>query len=272
MAISALVTDLDGTFWSTEMTLNDASVDTVALLDEHDIPFVIATGRRAQSTLGGLRPVGLSDRPTILMNGALVRDRLDGPSFHRSLIAAADAQRTREIFQSHGLEPLIYIDDPERDVLAGPNAAAAEGYIGDAPGVHKVDDLTVAMADVPITGFGAFGYRQDFLARIQSDIESEGLASAIISPSHYEQDYGLMVQGTGVDKATGLDAYCERHGVDRDGLAVVGDGLNDVGMLSTAAIAIVPTNAPVEVQAIADALIEPNELGGWKQIPSILGM
>ena len=81
-----------------------------------------------------------------------------------------------------------------------------------------------------------------------------------------------MVQGRGVDKSTGLDALCERHGIDRNRLAVVGDGFNDIGMLSTAAIAIVPNNAPDEVQALADAIIEPNELGGWKQIPAIVGM
>ena len=272
MTISALVTDLDGTFWSPEMTLHDASVQTVARLDEHGIPFVIATGRRAQSTLGGLGPLGLADRPAILMNGALARDRLDGPSFHRSLIAPKDAQRLREIFMSHGLEPLVYIDDLERDVLVAPSAAASEGYIGNAPGIHHVDDLAAAMAQAPVTGFGAFGYRSDFLTGIQSEIEREGLASAIISPSHYEQDHGLMVQGAGVDKATGLDALCVRHDIDRQNLAVVGDGLNDIGMLASAAIAIVPNNAPTEVQALAHAVIEPNELGGWKQIPEILGM
>ena len=272
MEIDALVTDLDGTFWATDMTLHPESVQAVARVDAAGIPFVVATGRRAQSTLAGLGPLSLADRPAILMNGALARDQLEGPSFHRSAVTTEDALRIRDIFVAHDLEPLVYIDDPTEDLLAAPNVSAGETYVGTAPGVRHVQDLAESIAESIVIGFGAFGFAHDHLARLKEGIEAEALASVFISPSHYEGDHGIMVQGRGVDKSTGLDALCERHGIDRNRLAVVGDGFNDIGMLSTAAIAIVPNNAPDEVQALADAIIEPNELGGWKQIPAILGM
>lgn len=272
MDIDALVTDLDGTFWTTDMTLHQASIDAVASLDTAGVRFVIATGRRAQSTLGGMVPLGLADRPAILMNGALARDRLDGPSFHRSAIATQDAAKIRDIFVDHALEPLVYIDDPHEDVLAAPGVSAGESYLGNAPGVRRVEDLGLAIEQSVVIGFGAFGFGIDHLRAVKAKIDTEAIATAFISPSHYEGDHGIMVQGNGVDKATGLDAYCERHGLDRTKLAVVGDGFNDVGMLESAAIAIVPTNAPQEIQALANALIEPNEVGGWLAIPEILGM
>jgi len=272
MEISALVTDLDGTFWATDMTLHAASINTAESLAKADIPFIIATGRRAQSTLAGMNRLQMSHLPAILMNGALVRDRLDGTSFYRSAIPSLDAERIREIFLAHDLEPLVYIDHPDRDVLAAPNVSAGEGYVQTAPGVRHVDDLGEAMAEADVIGFGAFGYSLEQLSGIQRAILAESLASSFISPSHYEGDQGIMVQGAEVDKATGLDVYCERHNLDRTKLAVVGDGFNDVGMLKTAAIAIVPTNAPPEVRGVADALIAPNEEGGWEQIPAILGL
>ncbi len=272
MEIDALVTDLDGTFWAPDMTLHPASVDAVAQLDASDIRFVVATGRRALSTLGGLGPAGLADRSAILMNGALVRERLDGPSFHRSTVNTADARRVHDLFVSHDLEPLVYIDDLDADLLATTHASAGESFLASAPGIRRVDDLAQAISSAAVTGFGAFGYAHDHLSRLKADIEAEELASVFISPSHYEGDHGIMVQGNGVDKATGLDALCDRLDLDRNRLAVVGDGFNDVGMLSSAAIAIVPNNAPSEVQAIADVLIEPNEQGGWSEIPGIVGV
>lgn len=272
MDFSAVVTDLDGTFWSTAMTLHSATIEAVERIDQAKLPFVIATGRRAQSTLGGMIPLQMTERPCILMNGALVRDRLVDPSFHKDSIPQDDALQTISIFGEHGLEPLVYIDHPEEDVLAGPNVAAGESYLSVAPGINHVPALDAAVAASDVIGFGAFGYTKDLLESIQGQIIDAGLASAIISPSHYEGDHGIMVQGSGVDKATGLDAYCLRHGLDRSRLVAVGDGFNDVGMLESAAVAIVPTNAPAEVQALADVLIAPNEEGGWAQIPEILGL
>lgn len=272
MDIEALVTDLDGTFWATDMSLHAASLETVARLDAAEVPFIIATGRRAQGAMSGIVPLGLQDRAAVLMNGALVRDRLDGPSFHQSAIPNHNALAIRNIFVAHDLEPLVYIDDPAEDLLAAPDASAGESFLGKAPGVRRVDDLVQAIEASTVIGFGAFGYTHEHLSLIQGEIEGRGLASVFISPSHIEGDQGIMVQGANVDKSTGLDALCERHGLDRTKLAVVGDGFNDFAMLRSAALAIVPNNAPPEIQAIADVVIEPNESGGWKVIPDIIGV
>jgi len=43
-------------------------------------------------------------------------------------------------------------------------------------------------------------------------------------------------------------------------------------MLRNAKIGIVPNNAPPEIREIADAIIEPNEEGGWGQISDIVGL
>lgn len=272
MAIKTVVTDLDGTFWSTEMTLHSETVGAVTILDNAGIGLVIATGRRAQSTLMGLRPAGLCSRPSILMNGALVRQRLDGPSFHVSPIETADALRATKLFRDFGLEPLVYVDDPTRDLLAAPNVSAGAEFLASAPGVRHVDDLDEAMKASSVIGFGAFGFAKSMLVELAARIEDDGVGTAIINASHYEGDYGIMVQARDIDKATGLQAMSERGILDLSATAAVGDGFNDVGMLSAAALAIVPNNAPSEVQELADVLIEPNEQGGWKAIPEIIGL
>ena len=272
MHVDALITDLDGTFWSPTMEIHPESMAVVSALDDCDVPFVVATGRRAQGALKGLVPVGLHNRPAILMNGALARDTLAGDSFLVDGISYEQANEILGVFRSVDLEPVVYIDHPTTDMLVGPGSAAGEEYLASASGYERVESLDASLTDSSIIGFGAFGYAYELLAPIAEQVNGDALATAIIGVSHFEGDHGIMIQAHAVDKWTGITAWCERANVDLGRLAVVGDGHNDIDMLTGAKIAIVPSNAPDEIKALADAIIEPNEEGGWEQIPGILGM
>ncbi len=270
--IDALVTDLDGTFWATDMAVHPATLDAVAQLDAAGVPLLVATGRRAQGTLAGLVPAGLGDRPAIMMNGALARDRVDGPSFLTEAMATDDVESVIAAFAEVGLEPLAYVDHPNEDLVAGPNASAGADYLGRARGVRHVADLLDTLRSEPVIGFGAFGFSKDLLQPLADQINEAGWANALLGESLIEGGWGIMLQASGIDKQTGIEAWCAREGIDPTRLAVVGDGGNDVLMLEHARIAIVPTNAPDEIRALASVEIAPNEEGGWKDIPGILGL
>jgi len=272
MHVDALITDLDGTFWAPSMDIHPESMAVVRALDDRDVPFVVATGRRAQGALKGLTPAGLHNRPAILMNGALARDTLAGESFLVDGISPEHSTELLKVFREAELEPVAYIDHPTTDMLVGPGSAAGDAYLASAIGYERVGSLDESLADAPVIGFGAFGYPYDLLSPIADRINNEALATAIIGVSHFEGDHGIMIQAHEVDKWTGIEAWCERARIDPARLAVVGDGHNDIEMLRGAKIAIVPSNAPEEIRALADAIIEPNEQGGWEQIPSIVGM
>lgn len=272
MTVEALITDLDGTFWAPDMSIHPNSLDVVAHLDSYEVPFVVATGRRAQGALRGLTPAGLDDRPAILMNGALARDSVRGESFLVDAIATEHALAVVEIFERFGLEPIVYVDHPESDMVIGPRPSAGNDYLAHAPGVRSVPSVSEAVRSAETIGFGAFGYPRSLLDPIANTINSEKLATAIVAVSHFEGDHGLMIQAHEVDKQTGIAAWCARHGVELSCVAAVGDAHNDIDMLRAAAIAIVPSNATDEIKALADVIIPPNEEGGWEQIPSILGL
>lgn len=254
------------------MQIHEASMAAVDAFDAANIGFVIATGRRAQSALQGLAPKGLDARPGILMNGALARDVLAGESFLVDAITQDDAAAVLDVFRSGNLEPVAYVDHPTTDMLVGPGGAAGEEYLSKTVGYIHVDSLDDAMPQHGVIGFGAFGFDYEQLEPIANHINETGLATAIIGLSLFEGKHGLMIQGRAVDKQTAIVAWCERHGVDPTRLAVVGDGHNDIQMLSNAHIAIVPSNAAPEILALADAVIAPNEEGGWEQIPDIIGL
>lgn len=272
MRIDAVVTDLDGTFWASDMSVHDSTRAAVSALDRHGIPLVIATGRRAQGALVGLRRSGYHDRPGILMNGALVRERLDGPSFVVERMEPGHAQQVLDAFLRRDLEPIVYVDDDDHDMLVGERPAAGGDYVSTSPGIRRVADLSAELGSRDVIGFGAFGFDLDRLAPIADDINGEQLATAILGRSLIEGGHSLMVQATGIDKQTGIEAWCARTGVSPSRLAVLGDAGNDELMLRAAAVAIVPNDAPDEIQALADHVIDPADIGGWRVVPELLGL
>jgi len=272
MPVEALITDLDGTFWAPDMSIHPSSLEVVAMLDAQAVPFVVATGRRAQGALRGLVPAGLDDRAAILMNGALARDSARGESFLVDAISTRDALDVVGIFEQAGLEPIVYVDHPETDMVIGPRPSAGKQFLASAPGVRSVSSVSQVVASTATIGFGAFGFPKPMLDSIAHSINAEKLATAIVAVSHFEGDHGLMIQAHDVDKQTGISAWCTRHGIEASRVAAVGDAHNDIEMLRAAAIAIVPSNANDEIKALADVIIPPNEEGGWEQIPSILGL
>ena len=245
---------------------------TVARLDENGIPFVIATGRRGRGTRHGLEPYGLGDRPAILMNGAIVRETLDGKSIAAIAIPPDAALGVLELFREGNLEPAVYVDHPENDMLIGEGAAAGEAYLSTTVGFERVDSVERAMAASTVIGFGAFGFPYELLDPICSAINDAALAAAVIGVSLIEGGHGIMVQPHEVHKQVGIETWCAHAGIDPTRLAVIGDGHNDIEMLEAAKIAIVPDNAPPEILELADATIPPNEDGGWEEIPDLLGL
>lgn len=270
MHVDAVFSDLDGTFWSPHMAIHKNSLAVVEALDDHGIPFVIATGRRARGAHHGLAEYGLGSRPAILMNGALVRSTLDGDTI--SVVEIEQSEAVLDIFRANDLEPVLYVDHPENDMVFGETIAASDAYLSTTVGYERVDNVDEIVADAAVIGFGAFGFPLSLLEPIEAAINDSALATAVVGVSHIEGGHGIMVQAHKVDKQVGIEAWCTATGVDVSQIAVVGDGHNDIEMLEAAKIAIVPDNAPPEILKLADAVIPPNEAGGWEEIPGILGL
>ncbi len=275
MSISAVVTDLDGTFWARDMSIHPETHRAVERLDAAGVPLLVATGRRALGALSGLAPAGYGDRPGIAMNGAIVRDQLDGPSFLVEPIEASAVDEMFGIFEASGLEPLVYVDRTDADMIVGAAPAAGAGYLESAPGVERHPTTSALRSQVQrevVIGLGAFGFPEAQIQPVADEVNARSLATAIVSPALFENGYGLMIQGLGIDKWTGIVAWCERHDLDPGRIAALGDGMNDIDMMTHAHVAIAPNNAVEAVLAIADHHIEPNENGGWSPVPDLLGL
>lgn len=62
----------------------------------------------------------------------------------------------------------------------------------------------------------------------------------------------VNITDSGSSKGRGLEALCSHQGISSEQVCAIGDGLNDISLLSTAGLAIAMQNAPDELKAVAD--------------------
>ena len=80
----------------------------------------------------------------------------------------------------------------------------------------------------------------------------------------------IEVLQQGVDKGTGLLRLADSLGIPHDRAFAVGDGFNDVEMLTAAQIGFVPCNGSKEALAVADRVVRSNDEGAVAHVIEIL--
>src|SRR5207249_521395 len=74
--------------------------------------------------------------------------------------------------------------------------------------------------------------------------------------------HALAIRPRGVSKWSGVLAYCALRGIDHTKVLAIGDGENDVELLSAASIAWAPVNGCPAAIRLASAIIPPPAEGG----------
>jgi hydroxymethylpyrimidine pyrophosphatase-like HAD family hydrolase len=82
--------------------------------------------------------------------------------------------------------------------------------------------------------------------------------------------YGLIVNPPGVSKWSGVDAYCRLACIDPAEVLAVGDGDNDVAMLTRAAVAVAVKGGTTNVLEVADHIIGPPHEHGWASLLDLI--
>ena len=267
--ITLIVTDLDGTLWHTENEVHPRTVAALRSLERAGVPLLVATGRRMTSTRAPLARIGLAPA-AIVLNGALGLDLASGERFHCSPFADGDATRILEGFVRVGLEPCVYVDHPDVEVYLGARPSTHPEHRARLRPTAGVAELHRVCAEVPVLGFGIIGIPHGHLtpaaARLERDAEVHldrsldhpGMASLTVAPRRQSKWDGVL-------------AYCRSRGVDPGGVVAIGDGPNDIELLSNAAVSLVPEPAHPAALKCADRVIASPLDGGWAEVLDLIG-
>jgi hydroxymethylpyrimidine pyrophosphatase-like HAD family hydrolase len=268
-SIELVVTDLDGTLWH---TTDEVHPGTAAAWAEvaRQVPILVATGRRVASTREPLARLGVQP-PAVVLNGALALDLATGRAFHRSPFPAAQAASVLAAFQEAGLDPCLYIEEDDRgvEVLLSDTPSTNPGHVRQLGRGAAVTDLDAAVRDVPILAFSLIGVPHGPLAAAAAAVG--GTAEVHLDRSlEYAGTAAITVAPLGQSKWDGVEAFCRREGLDSTRVLALGDGPNDVELLTAAAVRVVPEVAHPAARELADHTIAAPQDGGWLALPRIL--
>jgi len=265
--ISLVVTDLDGTLWDGTETIHDSSLAAMRTVADRGFPLLVATGRRRNSAKAGLARAGLTP-PAVVLGGALGVDLATGEVFHRAGFRSAVAVEVLARFLAHGIEPCVYVDRPDADVVLGSDPGTHPEHVR-ALGPNAVrDDLARVVAEETVLAIGVAGLDEADLRVVADDLGAVA-AGGVFRDTFFGRSTFIAVP-PGVSKWEGVVAFCARHDLDPTRVLAVGDAENDLELLAGAAIAVVVDDGHESALALAHHTIPAASQGGWAAILDLL--
>lgn len=267
--IRLVATDLDGTFWDGSFVPPLSHVAAVGELMKRDVTVLAATSRRPRPVRQRLCDAGLLI-PAVLIDGSLGVDFRTEERFHQVSFDADAALGTLLTFRAHGLDPCIYVEHPDFDIVVSESPSTCAEHLARLGPDASTEDLEVTTATTAIYAFSVLGLSRERLSPVLDDLVQTNDASAILYREPVYGQFGLIVNPPGISKWTGVEAYCRLHNIEPQEVMAVGDGLNDIPMLKEAGVAVAVRGGAPEAIAVSRHLIEPPTLSGWTQIFDLL--
>ena len=265
--IELVVTDLDGTLWETDNHTPFETREAIADLELHKIPLLVATGRRVASTRDPLARLGLTP-PVVVLNGGLGLDLATGERFHRGGFSSEDATAVLDTFLATGVRPCVYVDDDEFPVRLAANPSTHPRHIAAFGTGAREQDLHEAVVEETVLAFSVLALDEEIALPLHTHVSAHAVPHA--APDREYGGYGFTVAPNGISKWEGIVAFCTTRDIDASKVLVLGDGPNDVEMLTNAAVAVVPSDGHVDALAIADHVIGRAADGGWAQVLDLI--
>jgi hypothetical protein len=265
--IRLVVTDLDGTLWLGDGAVSETTREAIRELERRGIPLLAATARRSWSAAHYLRQADL-DLPAVLLNGALGRDKGGGPTFHQCVFDPVDALAVLDVFERHGVTPGANFETQEWDVVSGPVPSSGEPYVVWA-GSHLrlVDDLRSMVAALPVYAFSVVACPEEAVLRAVRDelAAAGGVGMVNVFQDKVFGGWTLDSAPKGVDKWSGVEAYCRYRALDPAAVLAIGDGDNDVELFERAGHACAMSHATARAKAAAHVTLS-DGMDGWAQL------
>jgi hypothetical protein len=265
LVIRLVATDLDGTFWDSDLIPPRAHVIAANELIDAGVTVLAATSRRPRVAGRRLSEVGLV-LPAVLIYGALGVDFRSGERFHQACFNPEVAVDTLAVFRAHGLDPCLYVEHPDIDIVVSEAPSTCADHLRYLGPIAAVGDLSDTAETHDVYAFSVLGLSKNRLKAVVDALGFVDRSSAVLYPEPDYGQFGLIVGPPGVSKWTGVAAYCQRCGMEPDEVLAVGDGFNDLTMLRQAGVAVAVRGGAPEAIDESEHLIDPPEAGGWARI------
>lgn len=238
--------DVDGTLVNHDGKMSQAVKDSARAIVAAGHEVVISTGRSLGATLPVIRTLGIENGYAVCCNGG-VTVRID--------MSMEDGYEVvdRKTF------------DPAPALLALRESLPTAKYAleddqGSFLSTERFQDASFGVVATPVTLDRMLEATAVRLVVFSTDATAEEFGEAVGSMGLAGVTYSvgwtawLDIAAEGVTKASGLEVLREKCGFDIGATIAVGDGRNDIEMLSWAGRGVAMGQAPEEVKAVADEI------------------
>lgn len=210
---------------------------------------MIVTGRMYQSTTAYARELGLEGMPVVAYNGALVKEYPSGRTLYHEPVPVATCKSLAAFCENRGYHLQAYIDD--------------QLYVPDmGPRTHQYLEIARVKATPVGSLFLWFTEASSKLLIIEDparmpDLQRE--VQELLGPSvEVAQSYPMFLEivNRQVSKGKALAAVAESLGFTREEVMAVGDGMNDLPMITWAGTSFAMAHAPEGLKRVATHVTE----------------
>lgn len=253
----ALAIDVDGTLLDPDHRVTPASREAIQALIAAEVLPVLATSRPPGAVAALLRQLDLAGRPAVTCQGAVWGSCDAAGTLHPRAIRQLSAAAAREVTASAKARGL------------GVSWFYADRWLAETedPLIEQEEHVTGTSADrVPALLEGgepptkilvmAQPGRESHLAVVRAELPADVIGATS------RADY-LEVVARGVSKWSALQEVCRWQRIPLDRIAAVGDGNNDIEMITHAAIGIAMGHAPPALRQAADWVAPDNRHEGF---------
>ena len=245
-----LVLDIDGTLVDRNGSISTEDTDAIAKARSFGISVSLSTGRAAQACLGIIRQLSL-DGYHIFFDGALVSDPGRGKEVY---VRPLDSIVVREAVEFAHLKNIYLELFSVTHYFVMRETWATEirrRFFGLEPTVVDFNDLwqkqrivkAQLVTSSPQEVAGAMSFYHHFNGRLHF--------SWAKTPAYPDVDF-INIVAPEVSKGEAMTALASHLEVSMSEVVAIGDGANDIPLLSAAGLAIAMDNAPEEVKEVAD--------------------
>lgn len=265
MSKTLYVTDMDGTLLGPDSKISCDTARIITDLSEHGAIITVATAR-TPATVEPLLCDTLTSGPAIVMTGASLWNREQKKYMSPAFIEPVTAVAVRDVMESYGLAPFVYIlpDDQVLRAFHPAELSAADRVFVDNRSnlelkkfiIGKEPDMTDNNSHCII--LFAMGQPQ---AVFDAAAELENLSVGCSISAYTDPCSGgigvLEVKAPDTSKANSVRMVADMVGADR--IVAFGDNINDLSMMAVADVAVAVGNAVPRVLEAADKVIGTNE-------------
>ena len=260
MSKTLYVTDMDGTLLGPDSKISCNTARIITDLSEHGAIITVATAR-TPATVEPLLCDTLTSGPAIVMTGASLWDREQKKYLSPAFIEPVTAVTVRDVMESYGLAPFVYIlpDDQVLRAYHPAELSAADRVFVDNRSNLELKKFIIGkepdMADNNSHCIILFAMGQP-QAVFDAAAELENLSVGCSISAYTDPCSGgigvLEVKAPDTSKANSVRMVADMVGADR--IVAFGDNINDLSMMAVAV-----GNAVPSVLEAADKVIGTNE-------------